>query len=107
MFRLPFLVQNLNFHDQFANALVGLIKLLDDRGGLPFLEPGVDAGQRSSLLYRHPRLARDGIEQLAAQQAQHDFLLAPRRAPLHLGDRAVLASSRATRSFRQAQGNRI
>jgi hypothetical protein len=77
---------------------------------LAFLEAGVDAGQRPvapafELVYRHRHLARDGIDRLAAQQAQHDPLLPSRRPPLHLGGRAGLASSRATRSFRQARRN--
>ena len=57
------------------------------------------------LVYRHRHLARDGIDRLAAQQAQHAPLLPSRRPPLHLGGRTGLATSRATRSFRQARRN--
>jgi len=107
---LSFLAQNLDFHDQLTDAPVGIHELPLHGIVLALLEAGVDARQGAvaptfELVYRHRDFARDGVHRLAAQQAQHDFLLAPRRPPLHLGGRAGRASSRSTRSFQRARRN--
>jgi len=106
--RLSLLAQYLHFHHQFADAPVGLIKLLLERIVLPFLETNIHAGQRSVAPFlqpdnRHRQLPRQSIHRLAAQQAQHDLLLSPGRPALDLGRRAGRASSRATRSSQPTQ----
>jgi hypothetical protein len=108
--RPPFLLHDLDFHDQVADTPLGLVELALGWIVLAFLEAGIDARQRPvapsfELVYRHRYLAGDGIDRLTSQQAQHNFLLAPHRPQPDLGDRAGLASSRATRSCRRARCN--
>ena len=82
--------QQFDLHAQFADAPVGLIEpqlrrivvgadlqgrfQAAERLGAPFLQPW----------HRHGRLAAEGIQRLAAQQAQHDFGFAF-RAPAQRG----------------------
>jgi hypothetical protein len=57
MLRPPFLLQDFDFHDQVADARLGLVELPLDRIVLVFLEAGVGARQRPvapafGLVYR-------------------------------------------------------
>ena len=70
---LPFLAQDLDFHDQLANAPGGLAKLCLQRIVLALLEARIHAGQGTPAPFlepvdRHRYLARNGIHWLAAQQ---------------------------------------
>jgi len=102
-------LQNLDFHDQFANAPLGVIELAGDRIVLALHETGIDPGQRPippllELVDRHGDFPGDRIDRLAAQQTQDHFLLPGGRPALDVGGRAGLPCSRATRSFRNAGG---
>ena len=103
-------MQDLDFHDQFANAPVGVIELVGDRVVLALLETGIDPGQGPipplfKLVDWHGDFPGHSIDRLAAQQTQDHFLLPGGRPALDFGDRAGFSSSRATHSFRRPRRN--
>jgi len=94
-------LQDLDFHDQLADAPVGLVELRGHRVARALLETRVDPGERPITLlfkleYRHRDLPRDSINWLASQKTQNHPLLPTRRPALHFSARAGLACSRAT-----------
>jgi hypothetical protein len=63
-------VQDLDFHDQFANAPLGVVELPGDWIVLALLEARIDPGQRPipplfELVDRHSDFPRDRIHWLA------------------------------------------
>jgi hypothetical protein len=103
-------VQDLDFHDQFANAPLGVVELPSDRIVLALLEARIHPGQRPipplfELVDRHGDFPRDGIHRLAAQQTQDHFLLPSGRPALNVGGRAGFLFSRVTRSFQRPRRN--
>jgi len=102
-------LQNLNFHDQLADASLSVVELLDDRIVLALLEACVNSGQSPipplfELLDRHRDLPRQVVHGLPAQQTQDDILPPTRRPAPHFGG-AGLASSRAPCSFQRPRRN--
>jgi hypothetical protein len=87
---LPFIAQDLDFHTQFANAPGCLAKLCLQPIVLGLLEGGTNTGQGTLApffepVYRHRNFARNGVQRLAAQQAQDDLFVPICRPPFHFG----------------------